>query len=89
MTDLRALCAELTDDLEGWYVCNLIGNDPAEEYTAASKERIHRARAALAEQPVGPTDEELDELFVEIDQSGEAESWRAFARAVLARWEQP
>jgi hypothetical protein len=46
MTDFRALRAELTDDLEGWYVCNLIGNDPAEEYTAASKERIHRAGGA-------------------------------------------
>jgi Tfp pilus assembly protein PilO len=34
----------------------------------------------------GPTDEELDELFVEIDQSGESESWRAYARAVLTRW---
>jgi hypothetical protein len=33
-----------------------------------------------------PTDEELDELFTEIDQSGEALSWRAYARAVLARW---
>ncbi len=33
-----------------------------------------------------PTDEELDELFVEIDQSGESESWRAYARAVLTRW---
>lgn len=42
----------------------------------------------LASQPVpeGPTDEELDELFTEIDQGGEALSWRAYARAVLARW---
>ena len=48
MTDFRALCEELTDDLEGWYVCNTIGNDPAEKYTAATEERIHRARAVLA-----------------------------------------
>ena len=34
-----------------------------------------------------PTDKELDELFTEIDQSGESESWRAYARAVLARWD--
>ncbi len=34
----------------------------------------------------GPTDEELDDLFVEIDQSGKSESWRAYARAVLTRW---
>lgn len=37
-------------------------------------------------EPKGPTDEELDDLFVEINQSGESQSWRAFARAVLARW---
>jgi hypothetical protein len=37
-------------------------------------------------EPQGPTDEELDELFTEIDQSGESESWRSYARAVLARW---
>jgi hypothetical protein len=33
-----------------------------------------------------PTDEQLDDLFVEIDGSGETQSWRAFARAVLACW---
>lgn len=37
-------------------------------------------------EPERPTDDELDELFTEIDQSGEPESWRAYARAVLARW---
>jgi hypothetical protein len=36
--------------------------------------------------PETPTDAQLDELFAEIDQSGESESWRPFARAVLARW---
>jgi len=46
-----------------------------------------RARKALAQpEPVGPTDEELDELFTEIDQSGESQSWRAYARAVLQCW---
>lgn len=46
--------------------------------------------AALAQpEPVWPTDEELDELFTEIDQSGECLSWRAFARAVLAHWSRP
>ena len=50
------------------------------------------SRAALAKpepKPVAPSDEELDELFTEIDQSGEALSWRAYARAVLARWGTP
>jgi hypothetical protein len=47
----------------------------------------NEARAYLAQsEPEGPTDEDLDELFTEIDQSGESESWRPFARTVLARW---
>jgi hypothetical protein len=51
---------------------------------------IAKARAALAQpESVAPTDEELDDLFTEIDQSGEALSWRAFARAVLAKWGTP
>jgi hypothetical protein len=37
-------------------------------------------------EPRWPTDAELDELFTEVDQSGECESWRPFARAVLKRW---
>jgi hypothetical protein len=37
----------------------------------------------------GPTDEELDELFIDIDQGGEALNWRPYARAVLARWGRP
>lgn len=60
------------------------------------------ARTALAEQQKdGPAvqsrepasvvgesidDAELDELFTEIDGSGEPLSWRAYARAVLSRW---
>lgn len=40
-------------------------------------------------EPEGPTDEELDELFTEIDQSGKSESWRDYARAVLSRWGTP
>ena len=50
MTDFRALCAELVDALkdENTYTIRI--------------ELIDRARAALAEQPVAPTDEELDEL---------------------------
>jgi hypothetical protein len=80
MTDYRALCEELVEELEVW-----IGyGDEAD--CADAHAVVDRARAALAEQPVGPTDEELDELFTEIDQSGESESWRAFARAVLSRW---
>ena len=86
----RALCANLTAALNDWQ-CET-GDD---RYAAL----IARARALLDQQPVStpyklpepvaPTDEELDELFTEIDQSGEALSWRPFARAVLARWGTP
>jgi hypothetical protein len=40
-------------------------------------------------EPQGPTDKELDELFIDIDQGGEALSWRPYARAALARWGHP
>jgi hypothetical protein len=51
------------------------------------------ARAALAEQPVGPTDEELRELYDEMrrEPGGGRRYWGFlldFARAVLARWGQ-
>ena len=84
-TDLRALCAELVE------LSAPVDSIPqlAERLQKLS-ELADRARALL-DQPVaeGPTDEELDELFVEIDQSGKAESWRDFARAVLARYGHP
>jgi hypothetical protein len=73
MTDYKQLCAELTEYLS-------LLDDPPHEL-------VVRAQFALAEpEPEGPTDEELDELFVHVDQSGEPESWRTYARAVLARW---
>ena len=51
---------------------------------------VAQARALLAQpEPQGPTDAELDALFTEVDQGGECQSWRAFARAVLARWGTP
>jgi hypothetical protein len=37
----------------------------------------------------GPTDEELDELWAEIDGGGAIWAWQYFARAVLARWGTP
>ena len=78
------LCAELVDALAEWS----LGGGPPED--TADADLIDRARAALAQpEPVAVSDEELDELFTEIDQSGEALSWRAFARAVLARWGTP
>ena len=40
-------------------------------------------------EPQGPTDEELDELWAEIDGGGAIWAWQDFARAVLARWGTP
>jgi len=73
--DFRALCAELLEVIEGEY-----------EGTGLCYELRDRANDALATPPPEPpTDEELDELFIEIDQSGESQTWRPFARAVLER----
>ena len=65
--------------------------DKSEKYVIVSPEFYAAAclRMERRSKPVGPTDEELDELFTEIDQGGEALSCRAFARAVLARWGRP
>jgi hypothetical protein len=81
MTDFRELCAELVEALNT--------NDYYDERSdeMAYSGLLSRARAALAKpEPQGPTDEELDELFTDIDQGGEALSWRTYARAALARW---
>ena len=53
MTDFRALCEELVELLE-----------VSEEWSGCTQPRaLTRARAALAEQPVRPTDEEIMELM--------------------------
>ena len=51
MTDFRALCEQLMELVEG------------KRYDGSAV--VARARAALAEQPVAPTDEELLELMPE------------------------
>jgi hypothetical protein len=79
MTDYKRLCAELVDAIDSGIPTDRMHLSPL----------MLRVRDALAEpEPEGPTDEALDELFTEIDQSGEPESWRVYARAVLARWGQ-
>ena len=80
MTDFRALCAELVDALkdENTYTIRI--------------ELIDRARAALAEQPVGPTDDELLRIYGVATPCYRVEEYKReldFARAVLARWGQP
>lgn len=77
-------CADATrDGSAGHYWAFEVQSDYLREIVAAALEQW----GAPAE-PVGdvPTDEDLDELFTEIDQGGEALSWRAYARAVLSRY---
>ena len=91
MTDFRALCVELTDCLEK--------ADWPHRYKDVFQQWADISRAALAEHPVEPTDEELDEFAVfwwgpDTDERTATEviecgSMAAFARAVLARWGQP
>jgi hypothetical protein len=83
MTDFRALCARMADELDHYR--QLLMDDRRATHALAAE-----ARAALAQpEPQGPTDEELDELFTDIDQGGEVLNWRPYARAVLARWGRP
>jgi hypothetical protein len=99
MTDLRALCKELIEELEVW----IVYGDEVE--IADAHALIDRARAALAEQTVGPTDEELRDFaafdadfdcYETTDESGNVgNAWECsdsqlldFARAVVARWGQ-
>jgi len=97
MTDFRALCAELVDELEDW----IAYGDEAD--CADAHAVVDRARAALSQpEPQGPTDEELLVWasyygidYVDISRPSELDGERApvrsdelciFARAALARW---
>ena len=87
-TDFRALCEELVEELEVW-----IGyGDEAD--CADAHLVVDRARDALAEQPVGPTDEELEGMWIEqYGYTGYSPAmsileFKDAARAVLARWGQ-
>jgi len=79
MTDFRALCQELVDDLEM--------SDWPYKLKEVFRADIARARAALAQpEPQGPTDEELWDLYQDL---GSYFSPTEFARTVLARWGRP
>jgi hypothetical protein len=82
MTDFRALCAELIDELEDW----IAFGDEAD--CADAHALVDNARAALAQpEPQEPTDEELWELYDEMGGVPEDSAWCLnYARAVLARW---
>jgi hypothetical protein len=84
MTDIfRAMCVELVEL-----------SAPTDSIPQLAKrlqklaELANHARIALA-QPVAPTNEELDDLFVSIDEGASALNWRTYARAVLAKWGTP
>ena len=76
MTDFRALCEELLTDYE---------------QNRFRVELAAEARAALAEQPVGPTDEEIMEMSDLISRTAPWLRHRHpdHARTVLAHWGQP
>jgi hypothetical protein len=81
MTDYRALCARMADELDHYR--QLLMDDRRETHALAAE-----ARAALEAQPEpqGPTDEELWDLYQNL---GSYFSPTEFARTVLARWGRP
>ena len=85
MTDFRALCEELVDELKEYVDADL----PIDSKEIAKTELlIGRARAALAEQPVGPTESDVAELFYRhVGEGSEVGFENAIAEA-LARWGQ-
>jgi hypothetical protein len=83
MTDFRALCAELLEIID--FLC--------EGDSRPDCDIVARARACLSQpEPEGPTDEELNDLWLELygfhdgPTSGDV---AVIARAVLARWGRP
>jgi hypothetical protein len=90
MTDFRALCEELVDNLHRYQCWYIEDNGYGLPDLAAL---LRRARAALAEQPVGPTRKEAVDLYSEVmaahDCQTLGEMAEHFARAVLACWGQP
>ena len=90
MTDFRAELQLLFDDAESFAEASL-----GHHYLWVAA--LNRAHAALAEQPVEPTDEELMDLaekawvpFAKSQPHPQGHPWDlVLARAVLARWGQP
>jgi hypothetical protein len=87
MTDFRALCVRMADELDHYR--QLLMDDRRETHALAAE-----ARAALEAQPEpqGPSDQELLDVFWEHQNGLEelwADDWPAAARAVLARWGRP
>ena len=91
-TGFRALCAELLEAIEPHLMFRHL-NAAARIRTADRLNSVlYRARVALAEQPVGPTDEELLQIFDTacLSEGGTVDEIHLRGlRAVLAHWGQP
>jgi hypothetical protein len=83
MTNFRSLIEEMADWIDDE---TRIGQSKKYLVDLDEHPLVVRARAALAEQPVGPTDEELLELT---DYGISAESIGPLVQTILARWGQP
>ena len=83
MKELTELCARMADELDHYR--QLLMDDRRKTHPLANEARAYLAQAESEE----PTDEELDELWAEIDGGGAIWGWQYFARAVLARWGTP
>ena len=93
-TDWKALCTELLESAEELddLMQGAIDGDYMPDSLTLQPVRLclERARIALSQpEPEGPTDDELDYLWTEIDGGPDCCAWRPYARAVLARWGRP
>jgi hypothetical protein len=84
MTDFRALCARMADELDHYR--QLLMDDRHETHALAAE-----ARAALTQpEPQGPTREDAVALYSDVMAVHECQTLgemaEHFARAVLARW---
>jgi hypothetical protein len=83
MTDYRALCARMADELDHYR--QLLMDDRRETHALAAE-----ARATLAQpEPQGATDEELYNYWISTSPEFGCADPVGFARAVLARWGRP
>jgi len=85
MTQERDLIQRMADELDLYR--QLARNDCTSTHPIADEARAFLVLAQPELQ--GPTDEELDELWAEIDGGGAIWAWQHYARAVLARWALP
>jgi hypothetical protein len=94
MTDFRALCEELLGAIQLYTKLNPAASEmSAFELTEKLMDAMSVTAAALAEQPVVPTDEELNDTYwaawhKHLDRTNSV-LHSVGLRAVLARWGQP